>query len=359
MNNFKTKLKNFRKENNLTQEDLAKKLYVTRQAISKWETGANFPDVEKLKDLAVLMNTSIDNLISQEELAYETINVSNKFRKTRIINYIIFSIFGFIIVVLLSIFCLKYCNKIGKEQNKINSHDYELMGLLIGFTANEPSLERIKNREYAGVFYEYQTFTNDEYTENAKIKMGYNFYDYKISVSDNIIKNEMIVYYDASLDENELKIWECYVNIDTNEYFFREVYPYSIIKGESSIVLFHSVKGMNRINKESEYNLVNEVFSIVLYEKYKTQKYEITEYELINNEYIKIKETMYEEFKDIYHIQDNCDKVVIKQYYGDKNKQEEYVGVSEIIINDNKSHSIILNYADYYGWYTKTIKIVK
>ena len=87
MSDFKTKLKNYRKENNLTQEDLANKLYVTRQAVSKWETGNNYPDVEKLKDLALLMNTSIDNLISKEELAYETINVSNKFRKNRYYYY--------------------------------------------------------------------------------------------------------------------------------------------------------------------------------------------------------------------------------------------------------------------------------
>ena len=190
MSDFKTKLKNYRKENNLTQEDLANKLYVTRQAVSKWETGNNYPDVEKLKDLALLMNTSIDNLISKEELAYETINVSNKFRKNRINNYIILFIFGLIIMFFLIIFCFKYCNKVSREQNKINPNDYELMGLLISFTNNEPCLERIKNKEYAGVFYEYQTFINDSYTENAKIKMGYNFYDYKISVSDNIIKND-------------------------------------------------------------------------------------------------------------------------------------------------------------------------
>ena len=36
MSDFKTKLKNYRKENNLTQEDLANKLYVTRQAVSQF-----------------------------------------------------------------------------------------------------------------------------------------------------------------------------------------------------------------------------------------------------------------------------------------------------------------------------------
>lgn len=42
------KLQKLRKENNLTQEDLAKKLFVSRTAISKWETGRGMPSIESL-----------------------------------------------------------------------------------------------------------------------------------------------------------------------------------------------------------------------------------------------------------------------------------------------------------------------
>ena len=44
-------IKEIRKDNNLTQKDLAKKLGVTYQAVSKWETGKNIPDIAILKKL--------------------------------------------------------------------------------------------------------------------------------------------------------------------------------------------------------------------------------------------------------------------------------------------------------------------
>ena len=49
-----------RKEKNMTQEELAEKLNVARQTVSKWETGETFPDVDSLKKLAILLGFSID-----------------------------------------------------------------------------------------------------------------------------------------------------------------------------------------------------------------------------------------------------------------------------------------------------------
>lgn len=45
---FSDKLQKLRKENNITQEGLADKLNVSRQAVSKWESGTGYPDTEKL-----------------------------------------------------------------------------------------------------------------------------------------------------------------------------------------------------------------------------------------------------------------------------------------------------------------------
>ena len=47
-------LKALRKENNLTQEELADKMNVTRRTVSRWETGANLPDLSILVELADL-----------------------------------------------------------------------------------------------------------------------------------------------------------------------------------------------------------------------------------------------------------------------------------------------------------------
>ncbi|MDF9506827.1 helix-turn-helix transcriptional regulator, partial [Bacillus cereus] len=53
----------YRKRNNLSQEQLASKIGVTRQAISKWEQEKGTPDIENLILLSEEMNISLDNLI--------------------------------------------------------------------------------------------------------------------------------------------------------------------------------------------------------------------------------------------------------------------------------------------------------
>ena len=62
---FNEKLKMLRKEKNLTQEGLAEKLNVSRQAITKWESGDGTPDIENLKQISILFNTTIDELIKE------------------------------------------------------------------------------------------------------------------------------------------------------------------------------------------------------------------------------------------------------------------------------------------------------
>lgn len=65
---FSEKLKKLRKDNNITQEELADKLFVTRTAISKWETDSGYPSIESLKMLANFFQTTIDELISDEDI---------------------------------------------------------------------------------------------------------------------------------------------------------------------------------------------------------------------------------------------------------------------------------------------------
>lgn len=65
---FKEKLKKLRKTQNPTQEQLAEKLNVSRQAITKWETSDGTPDIENLKQISNFFNISIDELIKEENL---------------------------------------------------------------------------------------------------------------------------------------------------------------------------------------------------------------------------------------------------------------------------------------------------
>lgn len=59
---------NLRKTNNLTQDEMAKKLFVTRQAVSRWENGETIPNVDTLKLISNIFDISINSLITDNKL---------------------------------------------------------------------------------------------------------------------------------------------------------------------------------------------------------------------------------------------------------------------------------------------------
>lgn len=69
---LKDYLKQYRKENNLTQEGLANLLFVSKQAVSKWETEKGLPDIETYKEISKLLGVSVDVLLGLEERKQES-----------------------------------------------------------------------------------------------------------------------------------------------------------------------------------------------------------------------------------------------------------------------------------------------
>lgn len=65
---FNEKLQRLRKQKGLTQEALAKALYVSRAAISKWESGRGYPNIDSLRTIASFFGLSVDDLLSGDEL---------------------------------------------------------------------------------------------------------------------------------------------------------------------------------------------------------------------------------------------------------------------------------------------------
>lgn len=65
---FHEKLQELRKSRNLTQEELAEELYVSRTAISKWESGRGYPSIDSLKAISGFFSISIDELLSADAL---------------------------------------------------------------------------------------------------------------------------------------------------------------------------------------------------------------------------------------------------------------------------------------------------
>jgi len=65
---FYEKLQELRKSRGLTQEELAEALYVSRTAVSKWESGRGYPSIDSLKELSSYFSVTIDDLLSGEKL---------------------------------------------------------------------------------------------------------------------------------------------------------------------------------------------------------------------------------------------------------------------------------------------------
>ena len=104
---FGEKIQKLRNQNKWTQEQLAEKLYVSRTAVSKWESGNGYPNIDSLKDIAKLFNKTIDELLSSEEI----IDIAKKENTTNIkrTNNLIYGLLD--IISILFIFLPLYAQK--------------------------------------------------------------------------------------------------------------------------------------------------------------------------------------------------------------------------------------------------------
>ena len=65
---FNEKLQELRKQKGLTQDDLSEKLFVSRTAVSKWESGRGYPNLDSLKAIARFFSVTVDVLLSSDEI---------------------------------------------------------------------------------------------------------------------------------------------------------------------------------------------------------------------------------------------------------------------------------------------------
>lgn len=97
---FKNKLKNLRQEKNITQQELAKTIFVSRSAIAKWENGLGIPSDANLKALCDFFDVDENWLLDKKDLKGEI--KLNKLQKRNII----ISIFGMIIPIIFILFSI-------------------------------------------------------------------------------------------------------------------------------------------------------------------------------------------------------------------------------------------------------------
>ena len=124
---FNEQIKRLRKENNLTQKEMAKKLNVTRQAISNWENNRNLPDFEIIILIAETFGVSLDELIlgdkKMNKIEQILINDGKRTRakKFNMVTTIIGSVFIIleIIFFLISAISVSYIDRSGVFTRKL------------------------------------------------------------------------------------------------------------------------------------------------------------------------------------------------------------------------------------------------
>lgn len=134
--NLGNKIMTLRKKNNLSQEDLAEKVGVTRQTISKWELEETTPDINQAKKLSMIFNISLDELVNNDVNSILIEKVSNTERLAGIIikilkvSGILLILFIILTFTLLIMFNFKRFNNdrviVGKANVscKLNSKEY-------------------------------------------------------------------------------------------------------------------------------------------------------------------------------------------------------------------------------------------
>ena len=98
---FNEKIQELRKSRGLTQEELAEALFVSRTAISKWESGRGYPNIDSLKQISNYFSISIDELLSGDKL----ITIAENENRTNLKNmgnmlFGIVDVFSFIMIIL-------------------------------------------------------------------------------------------------------------------------------------------------------------------------------------------------------------------------------------------------------------------
>lgn len=121
--NLGKKIAELRKKNNLSQEELAEKVGVARQTISKWEIGDTTPDINQVKIISKIFNISIDELVDNDINNVIVEKISNT-EKLAGITIKILKVFGIMLIVFITlIFLFVIIFMIDMPRN-----DYDIVG---------------------------------------------------------------------------------------------------------------------------------------------------------------------------------------------------------------------------------------
>ena len=158
MNNFGEIIKDIRKKNNLTQKELADKLYVTYQAVSKWENNKSIPDISILQNISKMFNIDLNYL-------------TNTKKRNNTIYFILIIIFLILSLTITMLITKNHTHDFEMRTIETTCNDFNLSGT-IAYNKNKTAIF-ISEIDYCGLNKDqiYDKITSTLYqNENNKIK---------------------------------------------------------------------------------------------------------------------------------------------------------------------------------------------
>ena len=220
--NFNEKLIELRKKAGLSQEDLAEKVNVSRQSVSKWESGQSTPEMDKLIVLSNIFNISLDELVGKEQPnKKENVKVINKESNKK---HKILKVIAIIIIIYFVVFAFKFILFTRHELiiDSFSENNYTIMESIINHDdtlPENPSYINVNITKIGNRYIETQYNTQDcsgnpsriTYIELDK-KVSYQMiYDQNINkyvVDDGLIgytEEEKNEYFNNLEDSNPIK----------------------------------------------------------------------------------------------------------------------------------------------------------
>lgn len=260
-------IRELRKKKNMSQNDLAEKLYLSRNAISRWENGHNLPDSSTFTLLAELFDVSTDELLlgkrinkkeRQNEVSALTLTMIDQgHRKNKIIKRLIIGI----VTLLLMFFCYYFINSYNSIKVYIMSGKSENFSTKDGIfvVTNDNMYFRLGNLEFnddirveeAILFYkkgneEILIFSSDNYDILLRDYNGYAVYFKDNNMKDIINNLYLRIKYNDTFEDVKINLKKDFVN---NSLIFRKRKKESL-KNNSDVENFDNKDSIIKISKD-------------------------------------------------------------------------------------------------------------
>lgn len=233
-----------RKDNNLTQDDLANKYFVTRQTISNWEIGKTYPDLETLVKISNDFNISLDILLKEDDKMVKDISKKQKRYKWIIIPLILYAI---LVIGILGIIIYAY------------NTQYNLRGISNILSVY---IDEDREKEYVGKLNGYKI-----YVENLRVEeLNFRTFNAKSISLKDAIDNKLV-----SIKDFRRGAWYIFKNNDT-EILRYESYEIAINKDECIIRPVSDYKSVDiKCHTDNTYRITlkkGNTFDCILNDKY-------------------------------------------------------------------------------------------